>query len=171
MNILASSTGYAILAAVGSIFVIVLGYIASILFRSGEFAASIRRMAFLDDKDVKLELCCANKTGKSKTYTHIGLAIKTQQGYQAVAYLNHAPFLKGQDGLQVGPSLVLKVNKGAKATFVLDFYLNQIETVDYYLFCQSGNKTYVAAIDLTSYKQKPIYFHSVSAKTAASLTK
>lgn len=171
MVIFASSTGYAILAAVGSIFVIVLGYIASMLFRSGEFAASVRRMAFLDGKDVKLELCFANKTSKAKTYTDLGLAIKTKKGYVPVAYLDHAPFLKGSDSLSVGSSLALTVGKMAKATFVLDFFLKEQSGTDYYLFCRSGKKCYVASIDLSSYKQKPIYFHSVSAKTAASLTK
>lgn len=169
MIILASSTGYAILAAVGSAFVIVLGYIASILFRSGEFAAYARRMAFLDEKNVKMELSFANKTSRSKTYKNLGLAIKSKRGYERVSFLSHPPFVKGQDSLQVGHSLSLFVGKGEKATFVIDFHLSELSDAQYCLFCQVGKRGFVASIDLNSYKAKPIYFRPISNKAFSRL--
>ena len=74
-----SSAGYAIIAAVGAIVVIILGFIASLIARSGEMGMTIRRKQMLAFSEVKLEVGFINKTGKnlecgqrqSRTEAHI----------------------------------------------------------------------------------------------------
>lgn len=158
----AEGAGYAALAAIGGAFVILLGYAASFLFRSGDFLASIRRMAMLEEKTVKLEATFTNKTGKNRVFKNLCLAEKAKGGYHVLARLEALPFPKQDDSSLVhfedGYGLLIK--KGQTCSYILDFQLDAPRE-DVYLVLESASKRYAAFLDLKRISTIEVSFHRV----------
>lgn len=89
-----SSAGYAIIAAAGAIVVIILGFIASLIARSGEMGMTIRRKQMLAFSEVKLEVSFINKTGKNLEFSSICFVDNAKEGLKLISELSDMPICR-----------------------------------------------------------------------------